>query len=505
VYADVNGGTLQVVDQALSATTPAATQLSNLSIGALCGGAVQPNPPSAPTAPVVLNDYANPANSLLVYRATGCGSQTDTFTELLLNTSSASAPLATGSNIEPVDAVRDATGAIKYFLVIVHSVTGAPNTSQLGVVSASAFVANPTATPTIVSGGNLQGYANTSSSGDFQSIAVIPQSNGSTVWLWRDLHQIYGANIAANGTPSAIITVFAPADTDLISTPAYVDGTNVYLALTDTTNVTNRIVLIDTTTVNGTSTVSTTNVLAENNPASLGIKLFGVAGSNLIYATTLPSAGTFPSLYAVSKTANNAASGTVIWSQGSATQSVEVDSTSAPVVAGSSVYFTVFDSASSNAAPTQAYWYSGSGTASKIAASTGSMVIGGAVGSPFTAPSGGALNAAAPNASIAVIATFANAASAAYGANMSLSGASIYSYDGSGNSSLAGVIPVPSAGTLIQTATLSDGLLQQGMPALLHISGMPGNGSNESGYPADDEFVFVPGNAGLNRITTNLQ
>lgn len=470
VYADSNGF-LQLTDLAVTsaATAPVTTQLSSSSTATFCP--VQAATP--PSAPAVFNDLANPANSVLVYRTGTCGTPTDTFTVVPVSTGPSTA-LAAASLVEPVDVLRDPTsGAITNYLVVVHSGSVNGSGSTLGIAT------TPSSKPTFVA--NLNGTGTSYSSGDFSSMGVVPQADGSSVWLWRDIGNIYAAKITGSGssaTASAAAEVFASQDTDVIQVPAIVEYSTgmAYVALKDTTAPTNRIVSINTASL----TTQGNIVLAENTSAGLSIELEAVAGNNLIYTYSDQSG-----LRAVAKTASAATSGTPIWSAASGSGQT-LDPVNAPVVVGSSVYFCV---TAANAVP-QAYVYSGTGNASLLGPG---QVLGGAVSAAIpAATSPGNLSYAA-----AIVANFASQATAAN----PYSGAVINSYDASGSATALGTLP-PLQSDLYQGAAVSESPLQIGVPALLEMSGT----SNENGNPANDLFQFVPGTAAsLKQETSNLK
>ena len=507
VYADISstGNTLQLVDLSLpsgSAVAPSPTQLSSVSTTTLCGGAAG----VAPTAPAVINDYANPANSLLVFRDASCqGNATDTFTTLPLSASGSTAPFSTASSVEVVDAVRSGTGAITQFLVVIHG-NGSNGNAQVAVLNNTL----PVSAPALASATPLATLANTgnsSSGGDFNSLGVVTQANGDAVWLWRDGGYVGAARVSAAGAlvGTAAPLLYSVADSDIISVPMYPDGTNAYVAATDVSNPTNRIVKIDTTTVGTSATPTATEVLAENTTSGQNIVLLGVAGSNLVYLTRQSSVSgvLYPALKVTPKNPTSAASaGTAVYTAATSTESVELDGASVPVLVGSSVFFTTMDTAASGAHPTLAYLYSGtSATLSAISSATGSQVIGGAVASPMPAP----LTPNAPAYGTAIVVTFASSSAATPGATpsggLSYAGATLVSFDASANTAKLGTLPSPS-GSLMQTVDVSEGILQAGLPALLWVSGT----ASSTGYTTDDLMYFVPGNAGsLTRLTTNLQ
>jgi len=474
VFADANNA-LEVSDLSLGGTGPTATQLSNVSTTIFCGASAT----SAPNAPTVLNDFVNPQNSLLVYRtASTCPTTADLFTVIPLSAGPTTAP-APASLVEPVDVVRDATGAITDLLVLVHS--GTASGSSLAIAVGNTLPAQASQLTAIAT---LSGQGASSAGGDFESLGVVLQPDGSHVWLWRDLGGINAVNLKISGstvTPSSVSSVYSVQDTDVIQAPAILDGTNAYVALIDTNNPTNKIIRIDTTAI----ATPAVNILQENTTAGLGIELEGVANANLIYTYTDQSG-----LRYVAKTVLNQATGTSIWSA-TAGSGQTLDQVNAPVIVGGSVYFCV----TAAATLPQAYFWSGSGTPAALG-TNGSQVLGGVSASPLSTA-----NPSTPVYTAAIVATFSSQASAT-GSGNAYPGAVINSYDAANVATILGTLPSPQNRNLYQSATLSESPLQMGMPALLLLSGY----ASDPGYSAQDLFQFIPGVANsLNRITTNLQ
>jgi len=443
-------------------SAPATTTLStlNLNTGLVCPG------------PAAFNDLATPDNSFLVYRVPGitvpdCGSADDRFTVIALSASATTAPGAISYN-EPVDVARDATGAVNAVLVIAHSTTydGSGNPINPAVVQ----VANAAFTPTATIG-PLTGNGLSASGGDFQSLAVVLQANGSWVWLYRDTKFIVAVSLL---NPTVQTTVYTALDTDTIQGPAVVDGSNAYVALTDTTGTTNRIVAINTSSF---SAGSGTVLVNEN---STGLQLVGVAGSQLVYFINSGSV-----LRTVAKTGTNNTAGTIV----TATAPSALDP--APVIVGSGLFYTV---TSPTAPLAQAYYFNGIG-GTAISTGFGSRVLGGVAASPMATA-----NPGAPAYASALIALLSSSNSAA----SLYSGATIASYGTGGAPGASyGVLPAPRSGNYA-SATLSEGPLQAGMPALLIVGGNAV--VNQSSFPAGDLFVFTPGTAAsLAASTNNIQ
>jgi len=469
VFADANNA-LHSADLSGSLAAPASVQLSNASTASFCP--MQAGMP--PSAPTVLDDYANPANSLLVYRGGTCGTPTDVFTIVPLS-AGASTTLAAASLTEPVDAVRNSSGGLATLLLLVHGATSAQ----------VAYASSASAAPTVI--GTLTGAGNSASGGDFQSLAVVPQSDGSAYWIWRDQSMVKAARIPApgsNATTPTIIPVYQALDTDTLLAPAIVDGSKVYLGLADTTNPSNIIVAVDTTAIGGTAP-AWSNVLTETVPGHIGIRLVGLLGANLYYEYTDQSA-----LRYVAKTAAAATSGTVLWSAPAPNAAgLSLDYNYAPVIVPGGIYYCV----TGNGTPmAQAYFYNGSGTPAPIGAA-GSQVLGGVAGSPLNIAS-----VAAPAYGGAVVAVFSTAATS----NSPMSAATLDFYDGAGQPTLLGTLPTP-AKAYFQSLSVGPGLLQSGMPTVLTLGGYA---PDPLAAQANDLFVFVPAGAGsLQRITTNLQ
>ncbi len=443
---------------ASGASAPTVGQLSNLSVAS---GSTCTTSPST-----ILDDYANPANSALVYSlAGGCGGTTDQFSVVPLSADAATAPGAASLN-EPVAAVHDAGGAITQVLFLQHA--AAPAKPTIAVAPSA------TAAPTTI-GAPLNGLGiNSPGIGDFESLAVVPEASGS-VWLYRDLSAIYAVNLAS-ATPTQV-AVFSAPDTDTIVTPAIVDGTTVYIGLSDSTNVTNKIVRVDTTNPSANS-----GVVVVTDSAS-GVRLLGVAGGNLLYLLTTGSGGS--RLNKVDKTAVGAAAG------------IQLDQTIAGITAfeqvtaivGSGIYYTIDTTTGGMVAP-QAYYLDATGTARTAVGAAGSQVLGGVLAAPASTLSPGT-----PLYASAVIALLSTNSANPY------AGAAIGGFSGGATVATSfGTLPALASDTYSGLA-LSEPPLQAGMPALVLASG-----SQQIGNAAGDLFLFTPGTAGgLLQVTTNLQ
>ncbi len=463
------------------ASAPVTNQVSTLSMAStsVCS-----------SAPTVLRDYAKPANSALVFRtAASCGNPTDTFVAVPMSTGATASPPAASLN-EAVDVARDATGAIKQVLWIMHG----SSPVQIGV-SASVGAA-PTSLGTLTGTGlNLN-----IPSADFASLAVVPQSGGSFVWVYRDASNIMAVNTNAASAP---VVVFQKNDADVLSLPVVVDGTNVYLAWTDNQNPVNPTAnplqytcqLVRIATAGTLAAGSGVIVLNETTLGSggittgelpVGISLVGVAGNYLVYFNNGITGGVGTVvLEAVLKTASGLTAPTAAMDQ--ATMPAYFTTTTAPVTVANGVYYNVANGTGSSS---QVYFYNLANNPGKAAVggANGSVLLGGVLANPATA--------ANP--------TYASALIAELAANASLAGATIIGFDNNGfNGAVLGTLPTLPGGDTYTGATLSEGPLQAGMPALLEVSGLQ---QSQNGNNATDLFEIIPGTgASLKQVTKNLQ
>ncbi len=468
---------LQIV---AGAAAPVTTTLSTLATSAVCS-----------SAPSVINDLASPAHSLLVFDTPGpsqsCGGTDDVFTVVPVSASASTAP-GTASPIEPVDAVRDATGAIKQLLLLVHDAS-APSVA----VSTGTSLGNP------VTIGPLHGLGlNAGGSRDFQSLAVISVGS-STVWLYRDLGDIYGVNLSS---PSNPVLAFQGEDADAVQGPAIIDGTVAYLAMVDQTHCTpsqsnsctNQIVRIDAATL---AAGSGQKLIQE---LTTGLQLLGITGSQLIYEFTDGSA-----LKTIAKSpATYPATSTPIFT-GTGTASINLSGlgtgfTPLPVVVSGGVYYTVYTP--SAAAFLQAWFFDGTTSSPK---GSFSQVLGGVVASTVPTANAGIFANPASNP---------NAVNPPYGgaliANIRAGntrpdvypGATFVSYDNKGSATATlGSLPRPISDDY-DVVAIAPGILQAGSPALLEVSGY----SQSPGATGNDLFQITPGTANsLIQVTKNLQ
>lgn len=337
---------------------PTTTQFSTYPASSICGGGI---------APTVLNDLAKPWNSAIVFRdgsgTNTCGAPTDKFVTLPLSATATTAPPSPSIN-EPVAVGRDATGAITKVLFVIH-------TTPAAVGYASSF----SATPTVIA--NLSGGGLNYAGGDFTSLAVVPQSDGSLVWVYRDVNQFYAVNLKALGTPQL---VYPAADNDTLQLPILVQGSTIYLSMADTTNnvsmgaspvYTCQIVAI-TTAAGATANNAGTLVLQENTAAN-GLTLVGILGGNIVYLNDNVVAGV-GSKDLESIPLNNAGmltQGAVI---DSAVSPVVFDAT-APIVVGNGLYYTLDTPGAGSTVAFQTYYYNG--TAHTAVGMNGSLLLGG--------------------------------------------------------------------------------------------------------------------------------
>lgn len=455
---------------------PTTAQFSTYATASICAG----------VAPAVLNDMAMPSNSAIVFRdgsgSNTCGAPTDKFVTLPLSATPTTAPPAPSIN-EPVAVGRDATGAITKVLFLIH-------TTQAAVGYASSF----TATPTVLA--SLSGTGVNLPTGDFNSLAVVPQSDGSLVWVYRDVNHFYAVNLTTLGTPQL---VYSAADTDTLHLPLLAQGSTVFIAMADTTNnvapsgnpaaYTCQIVAIAT--AAGATANNSGHLVLQENTAANGLTLLGVLGNNIAYfndnVVTTVTGGT--ASYSGSKDletipSNNAGVAPHGIAIDSAVYPVVFDAV-APIMVGGGLYYTLDTPGAGNTVAFQTYYNNGSGRSAVGA--NGSLLLGGVSASPVAT-----VNPAGPAFASAVIAL------EPLGGNLSAS--QIASYDGSGNVSAQ-------LGTLLQLTndtytglTLSESPLQSGMPALIVAVGQ------HNGSAAQDLIEITPGSAGsLHQVTNNLQ
>ena len=465
------------------ASAPVTNQVSNLSMAST----------SVCAEPTVLSDYANPGNSALVFGAAsfGCGAgPSDQFFIVPLSTGATASPLGPSLN-EPVDVARDASGAIVQVLWIMHGVT--PPT--IGV-SASLN------TPPTSSLGQLAGTGlNQKNGGDFTSLAVVTQADGSHVWVYRDTSSIMAVNTNASAAP---VVVFTKNDADVLSLPVLVDGTNVYLAWTDNQNqvmgtnppqYTCQLIRIATAgTPSGVIALNETTLGSGGTTTGelpIGLSLVGVSGNDVVYFNNGITSGVGTVLLeAIPKTASGATGPT--FAIDSETLPAQFNTATPPVTVANGVYY---DVAAGSGNSTQVYFYNLPATSP----SSGRVAVGGANGSVLL---GGVLASPAPATQLASP-VYASVLIAEPTANSGLSGATIIGFDGNGfNSAVLGTLPILT-NDMYTGIALSEAPLQAGMPALVEVSGQQGSGNNHN---ATDLFVITPGTSGsLKQVTKNLQ
>jgi hypothetical protein len=468
---------------ASGSSAPATALFSSLAPSAVCS-----------SLPTVINDLANPANSVLVFDTPGtsnsCGALDDVYNVVPLSSGPGTAP-ATASAVEPVDAVRDASGAITQLLLLVHA------SPRYVAVSSGTGLASPTTIGTLTGTGNNSGGA----SRDFQSLAVIPVG-ASTVWLYRDSNGVYGVNLS---TPTQPVQVFLDFDEDVVQGPAIVDGTTAYLALIDQTHFaptpppeccTNQVVRIDASNLqpylNGGGTVLITEL-------SQGLQLLGIAGNNLYYEFSDGSALKF-----IDKTSSGSGASTQIFPFPSGGTSKLYTAGSPPVVVSGGIYFTVSTPGAANALQA---WFCDGTTSSSLGSF--SQVLGGVTASTVATADAGIAAADISNLNVTVspvappyasalvaILPTSNTAPSIYPA------ATIATYGSSGaRTATLGTLFRPIADDY-DALSVAPGLLQTGVPALLQVSGY----SASTSYTGHDLYQIIPGTANsLIQVTKNLQ
>jgi len=461
-------------------------------------GTARPAVPGAPVAlaggltasmvcPAVpsINDYADATNSILVFRNPGtnlslqdCGSADDEFYALKLNATSA----PTLGFVEPVEALRDGTGAITTVFSIVHPSTYTSSGAPIGAVTLQQSAADLVSSVVAIggAGGTLSGTGtNAGGSRDFQTLGTT-----ATAWFFRDVNSVVAVTGGATPTGTLAFT-----SSGAIQAPAWFDATSAYLAISGNTSVGSSIIKIDL------GTLAATILVTEPAPApgtsAPGISIAGLTANSVVYWMTDGSA-----VKSIAKTAI-AGTGTVL-STGAITGSMVLSAIyggySAPLVvtsgSTSGVYFSVCDCAGFSAAP-QVWFSTGAGAPVKIG---NGLVLSGVVPSPAVNA-----NPSTPVYGSVILATgvtastspMTNVFSAATIAEYGPTGAVVASY---------GQLSAPSSGNPMGLAEVSDGTIQSGMPALLIVGGTSQNGNS-----VQDLWQFLPGTAGsLARKTNNL-
>lgn len=389
-----------------------------------------------------------------------------------------------------MDVVRDATGAIKQVLWIMHGTTP----QSIGVSGSL------NSSPISLGALNGNGVNETSGSGRFASLAVVPEADGSYVWVYLDAGNIMAVN--TNGI-AAPVTEFVIKDSDQLNLPVLVDNTNVLLATTDPHNqvqpptnppqYTCQLIRISTSTTLAANsgivflnepTTGSGSILPGNPP--IGLSLVGISGSYLVYFNNGSTNGSGPvALEAIPKTSTSGGSSTLYTATMPAQQftasPVAVSSLSNGVLS-SGVYYSVAGGSPS----TQVYFYDFVSMAnSPIGGVNGNALLGGVLANPAGQP---------PSANPA----YASVIVAELTTSTSYSGATIIGFDSTGfNRTLVGTLP----NFGYTGIALSDAPLQSGIPALLEVSGQQASGTN-----ATDLFVITPGtSASLKQVTNNLQ
>jgi hypothetical protein len=506
-------GSLGMTDLAMTASGAVlTTTLSSLNFStftpALCGttsGSVA----SAPNPPLVIADNANPANSMLVYRAGTCGAATDQFVVVPLTASAATAPTLTGlgGKIEPVDAVRNSSGAITALLVIDHNTTpvtlgmvtggsGAAILAALGAGTYTTIAPAPTVAPAPANA--IAGAGLTSATGDFRTLGVKLQADGTSVWLFNDFSQILGASLNPASPGSPMFAFVANAlDHDVIQAPAVLDGTTAFVAASDPTQSTNQIFSIDTTAltasaVSGGSASAAAHVVVQDNAAAttttpaIGIYFIGVTATNLVYSYSDGSAIKVAPKVAASMLTVVGATDHAVYS--SATHGA-LDSSALStehVLVGNVLFFTV--QASTTALGMQAYYLDTSVASPAVALLGGATGAGSQVLGTYLAANA---TAASPVIGGALVLELASGASAVSTGPGVYANASLAAFASSGATAIVlGKLPIPTQ-SIYNGLTLSEAPLQAGVGALIAVSGA----DQQSGNPAQDLFAFLPGTA----------
>jgi hypothetical protein len=463
--------------------TPAPTQLSSALIAgsgsqpALCWFDHQ-----------VFDNYRSADQSWIVFHAVGtvshsCGTAGDQFVAVEASMGATTAPVvliqsvmgqSTPNQLQPVEALYDATGLITGFLAISHppvdafiNPTAAVPVVQLttGMVVTQAFTRK------------LTGLGVSGGSGDFLSLGVSPGG----IWLYRDSSDIWAVDVASN-VSTKVYTVRAG---DFVHGRAVFDNaapTMAYVSIDNRSFSSTGAYVLQINTSTKTATAQPPDAAATG-----GIGLVGVSSSNVVYLFTDRSA-----IKALNK-ANLTSTPNVLFT-GTATVSVDGplgSSTGTPPVAymvQDEVYFTVADSSTGNKLAYEAG--AGATPVTGAAIGTGSGAVLGTIAGTF-ATSG-------PVATSGALLVTTGAFSTA----LTYSGATLANY-GAAGSSAATLGHLPTTTKPMTPLDVSTMPMQAGVPAMLE---MTGGSAQAFGQPVDDVGVFVPNaNASFKRVTNNLQ
>jgi hypothetical protein len=454
VYAQ--GNNLFKIDLRKSGTaTPVPSQLSSGSISA-----VGTQPALCWFGQVLFDNYRSADQSWLLFHAgssvgNNCGTAGDRFIAFQMTMGATTAPMLL-NQLEPVEALRDATGLVTGYLAVNHpAVDGSGNPVSAVPLQRlnSNFVA---ATPTIPR--MLAGHGVTSGSApDFHSLGV---SVGS-VWLYADTSDIYAVDV--NSGVSTLIRTINPGD--IVHGRAVFDGTNAYIAI-DNSVTGAYIVRVD--------TVAKTSIAqAADINATGGIDLVGVTSNHLVYLFSVRTA-----VRSVAKTL--VGSPNVLFTA-TGTQFVDgplgsVSGTaSVAYLVGDGVFFTLADPNATN--QKLAYFVNASGSPVASVIGTGTSAMLGTVAGTFST--------AGPVVNSGALVVYGGVSTPA----VSFSHASLANYGATGaQAALLGMLPTTVTYPLA-TLQPSTNPLQAGVPGMIE---MTGQSSGLAGQPANDIAVFTP-------------
>jgi hypothetical protein len=307
--------------------------------------------------------------------------------------------------------------------------------------------------------------------------------------------------------------VFQGQDADTVQGRALVNGTVAYVAMIDTSNCsnppfntscTNQIVRIDV------SSLAPAEGVIMAQEMTTGLQLLGISGGNLFYEFTDGS-----QLNVITTSASGTNPGSPVFAaSGGSTLDLSTLQMPAPlplpVVVAGGVYYTVY-TPSAPGVPYLRAWFS-NGT-SHTAIGSFSMVLGGVLASPIptsfaslVANPTSSTNAVVPIYGSALIATMPPGNAAKETPPLPgdvFPGTTIASYDGNGAlSATLGQLYASLVSDEYDGVTISPGAMQEGMPALLYVSGY----STQTSYIGHDLYKITPGTANsLIQVTNNLQ
>jgi hypothetical protein len=411
-----------------------------------------------------------------------CGSTDDQFYAFQLSMTAASTPKSL-AQLEPVEALYDASGAITGYLAIAHPAvdptTGQPLTPVPLQKLDATFTAVKVGSNVSATLATLNGKGLTSLAGDFVSLGVV----AGNVWLYRESSDIYAVNLTTGAVSGPLFTLGGG---DIQQGRAVIGGNVAYVAVNNNT-AGSYIVSIDTGNGN-----AVTQQPVDATAAAAGITLIGETSGSLVYVyndgSHLMATGRATPLQPGVSLQALTASQRIDSLMGSAS--------SAPAVflVGDTVFYTVADSTGTFAK--QAFYVVFSGTtagAAKAVAGSTSAVLG--VEASATTPVGGPVVY-----TDALVVT--GGASSAGQATFALGTPNANAFNATVASYLPTGAPDKTIGPLSQTnvvttspltqpitgVALNAGPVQAGMPAMLGLIGTDGTGFS----PGQDIALYTP-------------